>query len=65
VHNTFTPEGVNYFDQGETIPDNLFGLDCAGGGQCDELGGDIWLTLVRAAYGVPVQFFYSWDDEQT
>lgn len=64
VHNTFTPEGVDYFDQGETVPDNFFKTDCAGGGQCDYYGGDIWLILISTIFGPPEApiITISWDD---
>jgi prepilin-type N-terminal cleavage/methylation domain-containing protein len=64
VHNTFTPEGVNYFDQGQTVPDNFFKTDCAGG-QCDYFGGDIWLVMIATIFGPPDSpiITISWDDE--
>jgi hypothetical protein len=64
VHNSFTPEGVDYFDQGETIPDNFFNVDCASG-QCDFFGGDIWLVMIATIFGPPdnPQLTLSWDDD--
>ena len=62
VHNTFTPEGVNYFDQGETVPDNFFKFDCAGGQQCDEYGGDIYLALISAIFADGAVVTWTWDD---
>ena len=50
VHQTFTPEGVEYTKDGQSLPDNLFKNDTDPGGF---LGYDIWLVLVSQISGTP------------
>lgn len=44
VHNSTTPEGVNYRRDGETLPDNLFRNDQANGVVESAIGRDIYLV---------------------
>jgi prepilin-type N-terminal cleavage/methylation domain-containing protein len=51
VHNTFVPEGKDYFQNGETYPDNLF-RDDTGNGQGGADGYDMWLVMVQSISGI-------------
>ena len=59
THDTFVPEGLNYTQSGETLPDNLFKNDS---GSSPDEGYDAWLVLVSkmSSGGTPT---LTWDEE--
>ena len=59
VHNSFTPEGVEYQDEGNVLPDNFFRDDSANGDSSLEEGWDIYLCIVSRVLGNPR---VTWDD---
>jgi prepilin-type N-terminal cleavage/methylation domain-containing protein len=50
TENTFTPEGLNYRDNGVTTPDNLYKNDM-GPSVVSYVGEDSWLAIVSALLG--------------
>ena len=62
--NSFFPEGVFYLDAGESVPDSLFNLDCAGG-TCTIDSGDCFLIVMDTfipAQGDPFMATDQWFD---
>lgn len=66
VENTFIPEGVNYREDGVTLPDNLFANDM-GTNNASYVGEDSWLAVVTRVIGgeeaidEDLLVFTSWD----